>query len=231
MDSRTLPETEREASARLLSLAAHELRTPVSVVGGYLRMLQRDETLNERQRKMIDEADKACARLVAIIKEVSEVGKLDDGRTRLQSEGLDLFGLLRDIAGSVDEASDRGVRLALHGCDVAATIRGDRLHLRDTFTALMRAVLREQHDEAVVRVDCQLHADRVLIVIGRSDRLDSVLKQPRAPFDDQRGGLGLMLPIARRVIEGHGGTIWSPADAEGKTTARSAVLVELPTNT
>ena len=46
--------------SQLLSLAVHEFRTPTSVVGGYLRMLQRDtdSTLSDRQRKMIEEAEK-----------------------------------------------------------------------------------------------------------------------------------------------------------------------------
>ena len=52
----------------LLSLAVHEFRTPRQVVGGYLRMLQRDGggPLTDRQRHMIDEAEKSCARLVAL---------------------------------------------------------------------------------------------------------------------------------------------------------------------
>jgi signal transduction histidine kinase len=49
-----------ESYLQLLGLAVHEFRTPASVVGGYLRMLQRDAAgeLNDRQRKMIDEAEK-----------------------------------------------------------------------------------------------------------------------------------------------------------------------------
>ena len=69
----------QEPYARLLSLAVHEFRTPARVVGGYLRMLQRDsdQPLSDRQRKMIDEAEKSCARLVALIAELSEISKLD----------------------------------------------------------------------------------------------------------------------------------------------------------
>src|SRR5215471_11590059 len=66
---------------KLISLAVHELRTPASVVGGYLRMLQRDtdEPLTTRQRKLVDEAEKSCARLVTLISEMSDVGKIDAG--------------------------------------------------------------------------------------------------------------------------------------------------------
>src|SRR3954470_6261837 len=69
-----------ESYPKLISLAVHELRSPASVVVGYLRMLQRDdEPLSDRQRKMVDEAEKSCARLVALIAALSEVGKIDDG--------------------------------------------------------------------------------------------------------------------------------------------------------
>src|SRR5262245_7992754 len=69
-DSRLVNSTA-PTDAQLLSLAVHEFRTPASVVGGYLRMLQRDvdPPLGERQRKMVDEADKACGRIVALINE------------------------------------------------------------------------------------------------------------------------------------------------------------------
>src|SRR2546421_7720458 len=101
------------ACARLLSLAVHELRTPASVVGGYLRMLQRDTEapMTDRQRKMIDEAEKSCTRLVALIAEMSEVSKLDAGVTTLSRDRLDLFPLVADVANGVHEAEDREVRL------------------------------------------------------------------------------------------------------------------------
>src|SRR6266536_6063873 len=64
----------REQYPPLLSLAVHEFRTPASVVGGYLRMLQRDgDGLSDRHRKMIDEAEKSCTRLVGLIAELSDI--------------------------------------------------------------------------------------------------------------------------------------------------------------
>src|SRR6202022_3511782 len=85
-----------ESYPQLLSLAVHEFRTPASVVGGYLRMLQKDQDppVSERQRRMIDEAEKSCARLVAIVAELSDIGKLDSGVVKLGQQPLDLFSLL-----------------------------------------------------------------------------------------------------------------------------------------
>src|SRR5262245_27002773 len=87
--------TPSGAYPRLLSLAVHEFRTPASVVGGYLRMLQREggDPLTAQQRKMIEEAEKSCARLVAMFGQLSEIGKLDSGAVRLARQPVDIFSL------------------------------------------------------------------------------------------------------------------------------------------
>jgi signal transduction histidine kinase len=105
------------ANARLLSLAVHELRTPASVVGGYLRMLQRDTTapLSERQRKMVDEAAKSYGRMVALIDELSEISKLDAGTAAVQEESFDLFGLVQEVADSVHEVGGEDVKVQVRG--------------------------------------------------------------------------------------------------------------------
>ena len=79
-----------ESYTQLLSLAVHEFRTPASVVGGYLRMLQRDADapLSERQRRMIDEAERSCQRLVALIAELSEIQKLDADLIELAQQAV-----------------------------------------------------------------------------------------------------------------------------------------------
>src|SRR3989440_11496804 len=96
----TMPTSSEASYPQLLSLAVHEFRTPASVVGGYLRMLQRDTDppLSERQRRMIDEAEKSCARLVAIVAELSDIGKLDGAAISLGREPLDLFSLAGGVA-------------------------------------------------------------------------------------------------------------------------------------
>jgi signal transduction histidine kinase len=217
-----------------LSLAVHEFRTPASVVGGYLRMLQRDsdQPLSERQRKMIDEAEKSCARLVGLIAELSDIGKLDAGMVTLAAQPVDLFALLADVAGHVHEARERDVRLELRGADGQAPLAGDSTRLRSAFDAIFRAILREKAGPALVIADCRRERvdgrSSAVIVIAEDSRVQEAYARPRAAFDEKRGGLGLALPIARRVLEGHGGAIHAPAEAEGDTLARGSAIVIIP---
>jgi signal transduction histidine kinase len=147
----TPPESEN-AYPQLLSLAVHEFRTPASVVGGYLRMLQRDPetTLTERQRKMIDEAEKSCGRLVALIAELSDISKLDAGLIALSRQRLDLFTLVGEVAAAVQEAKDRDVHLELRGEASGASLSGDHTRLRQAFDAIFRAILREKPGPSTV---------------------------------------------------------------------------------
>jgi signal transduction histidine kinase len=214
----------------LISLAVHEFRTPASVVGGYLRMLQRDTELTERQRKMIDEAEKSCARLVAIVSELSDIGKLDAGLIAMARQPLDLHALVSEVAEHVQEGKDRDVHLAVRGQDVGAPIMGDATRLRAAFDAIFRAIVREKPGPCTVVAE--RHLDRrgdstsAVIVVAEESSVVAAYESTAGVFDEKRGGLGLALPLARRVIALHGGQVWSPSEPE--TLARGSILVRIP---
>src|SRR5689334_23627877 len=85
---------------RALSLAVHEFRTPVTVVGGYLRMLLKEQAgpLNERQRKMLEEAERACARLGGLVAEMSDLGRLEGRELAFAAQDIDLTSLTTELA-------------------------------------------------------------------------------------------------------------------------------------
>src|SRR5437773_3576935 len=219
----------------LLSLAVHEFRTPASVVGGYLRMLQRDgESLTDRQRKMVDEAEKSCARIVALISELSDVAKLDAGLITLNRQPLDVFALLSEVAEHVQEGKEREGRLDLRGEPAGATITGDAARLRSAFDAVFRAILREKAGPCVIvgerRYESRDGQTSAVIVVAEEQSVQAAYDSAPGAFDEKRGGLGLALPLARRVVEGVGGRIWSPLKQEGgdDAFARGSVIMSFP---
>ena len=214
-----------------MSLTVHELRTPVTVIGGYLRMLLKEQggPLTEKQRKMLEEAERSCGRVGALVNEMSELGKFEGGEIALPRERIDLPELLTRVAADMHEGENRGVQLDLRGAQSPLMVVGDRGRLEAALRALLHAALRERGEPGVIVAECSVTSNdppSVLITIGDDDArrtLGSAAPED-APFDEWRGGLGLALPLARRVIEAHGGALWSaPGDR-----ARAGSAVKLP---
>ena len=189
--------------------------------------------MSERQRRMIDEAEKSCARLVALIAELSEVSKLDDGRTNLARSPVDIFALIAEVAELVHEAEERDVRLKVEGPGDGARVTGDPVRLRSAFDAVFRAILREKAGPCIVvaerRREVRDGKDWAVIVIAEAASVATAYAREPGAFDDHRGGLGLALPLARRAIEGAGGRLSSPAATlESDPLTRGSAIIELP---
>ena len=79
---------------------------------------------------MIDEAANSCARLVALIAELSEISKIDSNSAPATHDTFGLFTDLDHVAVNVPNEDGREVRLQLGGMAAGATLTGDRLQLR-----------------------------------------------------------------------------------------------------
>jgi signal transduction histidine kinase len=180
---------------------------------------------------MVDEAARSCARMVTLFDELSDIGKLDDGRLVLSSEPVDLFQLVDEVVADTHEASERGVRLEIRGDQGPAWLRGDVRRLRASLDACCRAVLREQPTEVVVVLDRRLvrsAGPQARVVIAREPDIEIAADEKPGVFDDKRGGMGLSLPLARRIIARHGGTVWSPLAYASESGKKSAIALMLP---
>ena len=213
--------SERGLFPRALSLAVHELRTPLTVASGYLRMLLREQAgpVSDKQRKMLEETERSCARIGALISEMSELGKLEAGEMSVPTVPFDLAALVTDVANDMHEDADRGIQL-----DVRTTqplpVTGDRSRLAAALKALIHATMRERGEPGAVIVACSAvpsgtHTWAVVTIgdatVSQALR-DGAMAAAPPPFDEWRGGVGLALPVGRRVIEAHGGALWSAPD-------------------
>jgi signal transduction histidine kinase len=206
----------------------------MTVTAGYLRMLLRDQAgpLNEKQHKMVEEADRSSTRVNALITEMSELGKLESGELEIPRVAFDLRVILTEVASTMHEGEDRGIRLELRAPS-PVMVTGDRTRLAAALKALMHAALRERAEAGVIIVNCTTLPDTTppwaVVAIGDEAHVSPLVDAARGTppeFDEWRGGLGLALPVGRRVIEAHGGALWSASD-----TPRGGSGMRLPLNT
>src|SRR4029079_17529530 len=93
---------------KVLSLTVHEFRTPMTVVSGYIRMLLKDRAgaLTDPQRRLLEEAEKACGRLSGLVSEVSDLSNLEGGTLTMNQQRTDLRSALRQAAEQLPPLPD-----------------------------------------------------------------------------------------------------------------------------
>ena len=150
---------------------------------------------------------------------------------KISGPAFDLSALITELASGMHEGEDRGIRLETRGIDRPVIVAGDRPRLGAALRALMHAALRERADPGVIVVECSTSSDHnemwaVVAIGGEPDMrpLAGVSPSTRPEFDEWRGGLGMALPVGRRVIEAHGGAVWSAPGG----TPRSGTAFRLP---
>lgn len=226
--------TDPRDDPKLLSLAVHELRTPVSVISGYLRMLLRHfgSNLTEQQRKIIEDSERSCTTLSSMMADLSDLANLEAGHLPLARARVNLVPLLGAAATAASSDGDRSRALDLHLPDSPAWVVGDQMRLRDAFTTIFSAVLRERVSSEPIPADCIVREQdgrpfvHVAVGVSPASRaaIDGTESNRDVVFDEYRGGLGFRLVLGARLVKALGGRIVSPDTARGAFS----IVVSLP---
>ncbi len=107
---------EKEIRERTIALAtmAHELKTPLAIIAGYIELLlgQRAGSLNDRQRQILEDSQSNCARLQKFIQDFLASSALEAGKVTMKFERGDLNACLSEVCGYwVDQFHAKGVAL------------------------------------------------------------------------------------------------------------------------
>jgi signal transduction histidine kinase len=215
---------------RLLGLAVHEIRTPLSVGLGYLGFLTRfGSALTPQQAQYVAESQKAWERIKTLADEMSELSQLEEGKLRLALERLDLHRILADAVSTLPDGDGSAVEVRLTTAAEPAMIMADPARLLRAFLAILFALRREVVSSTQLFVSEGRRdyegkpASWITIATDADTRLATATPDTLATFDEWRGGSGLKLALARRVIRLHGGAVWAPGDG-----SKAGAVVVIP---
>lgn len=211
-----------ELKSTFVSIAAHELRTPLASICGYLEMLLDGDagSLTERQAEYLHIIQGSADRLLAITSELLDLTRIEAGRVELALRPTDLVALVEDVASEqAPQLEAKAQRLTLRAahdlplalCDPMRTaqIVGNLLSNASKYTPVggqIMLTLASAADPGFL----QISISDTGVGIPPADRPHLFDKFFRASNAVETGasGIGLGLHIARALVELHGGRIW-----------------------
>ncbi len=235
--TRQLAELDK-LKAEFVSVASHELKTPINVILGYTQLLQEEVygPLTDKQRQVTDVIEAQSRTLARLAKQLLDVTRFEAGAGKLDVRPLHLADLLRQLEQSFQVLADqRGVRfnIVMHE-GLPETVYWDSDRINEVLGNLLSNAFKFTErggdvDLTVVPVD---HSVQVEVRDSGAGIPPEQLPRIFEKFfqaDNQRAashaGTGLGLAIARQIVEAHHGTI-SAESTPGVGTTFTIVLPE-----
>ena len=232
-DIRRLMDKEREAERtknELITNVAHDLRTPLTSIIGYLELLSAKSMLPpEMQHKYIDIAYTKAKRLEKLIEDLFGFTKLNYGKISMHVAKVDIIKLLSQLLEeSYPSFADKNLSYELQSNVPAKVITADGNLLARLFDNLInnaikygaegkRVLVKVHADDATVRVSVTnygyvIPAEELPMIFDKFYRVE----QSRSTHT---GGTGLGLAIVKNIVDMHGGTINVKSDLNGTVFA------------
>jgi signal transduction histidine kinase len=215
---------EQKSLAKLGEMAAvvaHEVKNPIAGIRGALQVITGRMPADQRDRAILLDI---ITRLDALNRIVQDMLMFARPRA-LRNEPLSLGALMSDTVSLIER--DPNMRSLEIGVTGSADVSGDREMLQVVFQNILMNAAQAMEGQGRIEVTItQLDGRCRVAVADRGPGMPEEVREKAfdAFFTTKHRGTGLGLPIARRVVEAHGGTIRVDAPAAGGTT----ISVELP---
>ena len=223
-------ETVSRHKSEFLANMSHELRTPLNAIIGFSELLQEQHfgTLNERQRGYVEDVRGAGHDLLALINDILDLSKVEAGRMELELTDVSLRATLESgLTMHSEQAARDGVSLGLRLEPEEIAVRADERKIRQVVFNLLSNAVKLTPPGGRVDVLALLTPDGVEVAVsdtgpGIAAEDQGVIfeefRQARSSSGRHPEGTGLGLPLARKLIELHGGRLWvESAPGEGST--------------
>jgi two-component system, cell cycle sensor histidine kinase PleC len=214
-------ELASRVKSEFIANMSHELRTPLNTIIGFSKLLTQFENRQLKDGDVVEYAtliQDAASHLLAVINDILDISKIQSGKYTLNNREIDIDDIVEVTVGSFKlTAQEADVKLTSHFDDDIAKVRGDSVKLRQIFVNLISNAIKFTQPGGSVVVEARALIDGGVVVfvrdtgVGMTESEVAVAMTPFGQVDGSktrwREGTGLGLPIAKALVELHGGSL------------------------
>jgi PAS domain S-box-containing protein len=216
-----------------MNIAAHELRSPVTPIKGYLDLIIHDNESNEKIKGWAKISLRNTERLLKLVNDILDVARLDSDTMRFDMEKLDPVELLTEIAEDFRPTiTNKKLEFCVNVPKTLPHILGDKNRLSQVLKNLIGNAIKFT-DYGSITLEAEKKENHIIITVkdtGIGISKDEVKKlftkfyQAYTGEDRNNEGTGLGLFISKEIVKKHKGIIW----ADSEVGKGSRFVVELP---
>ena len=233
--------------SRFLSMASHELKTPLTSISGLSQVLLRrmrrrlevgpptgGEWIDEQRGHVerLELLNSQTARLGRLIDELLDVSRIESGKLDFHWAPVDLSALVQEVADRLQMTTPTHT-IVVDLDRVTDPVVADRDHLEQVLDNLVSNAIKFSPAGETIRVGLQDTLEEVVLSVsdrgtgipeGQLEAIFGLFYQAEDPVSRRSGGMGLGLYISKEIVTRHGGRIW----AESQPNAGSTFKIALP---
>ena len=217
-NARLYLESQQAVRAReeVLAIVSHDLRNPLSGIMLGASMLQTLEDLSEDDRQQVDTIVVSAKRMNRLIADLLDITRLEGGkRLPIQPEPVQVRELLVETQELFTaQSAAQSVTLQIQAVDGVPPVEADRHRVMQVLSNLVGNSLKFTPEGGMVTVRAEGRGNEVLFTVADTgpgipqENLSDIFSPYWQAKRAERLGAGLGLPIAKGVVEAHGGRIW-----------------------
>jgi signal transduction histidine kinase len=221
-----------EMKSTFIAVAAHELRTPLAPIRGYVEVLLEEELgpLNDEQREYLEIVQRSVGRLLSTTNSLLDATRIEAGRMELVLRPTDLSALVETIAAEcMPQLEAKAQHLTLRAAPDLPPVLGDEARAAQIVRNLLSNASKYTPQRGLISVSLALAEEEGFLQVSVADNGVGVPAEDRPKLfarffragnaaQTSAAGAGLGLYITRSLVELHGGRIWFESEpGEGST--------------
>ena len=211
-------EAANRHKSEFLANMSHELRTPLNAVIGFSEALKEEMfgKLNPKQLEYVTDIHISGQHLLSLINDILDLTKIEAGHMELDEREFDVSAAVRNCCTLIRERAMRQSLKLTVDVPQGLVWRGDERKVKQVLLNLLTNAVKFTPAGGQVRVHARQEGDTLSLEvadtgagIAREDQelIFQAFRQLRGPGEARHEGTGLGLPLSRRMVELHGGTL------------------------